>query len=184
MSRTGLAPRPDLDRTMTSWVGVKPDGKMADWVRFEPGGRVQVRNGKVELGQGIGTAIAQIAAEELGVPLDVLDLVSGDTGLCPNEWWTSASISIERGGLAVRIACAEVRETFAAAAARRLGVDPATLTVRDGSFVSATGGSIDYWRLLEEVDLHQEITGNVAPKPSAVYRVVGRSVRGATCRAS
>ena len=109
MSRTGLAPRPDLDRTMTSWVGVKPDGKMADWVRFEPGGRVQVRNGKVELGQGIGTAIAQIAAEELGVPLDVLDLVSGDTGLCPNEWWTSASISIERGGLAVRIACAEGR---------------------------------------------------------------------------
>ena len=176
MSRTGLAPRTDLDRTMTSWVGVKPDGKMADWVRFEPGGRVQVRNGKVELGQGIGTAIAQIAAEELGVPLDVLDLVSGDTGLCPNEWWTSASISIERGGLAVRIACAEVRETFAAAAARRLGVDPATLTVRDGSFVSATGGSIDYWRLLDEVDLHQEITGNVAPKPSSAYRVVGRSV--------
>ena len=108
MSRTGLAPRADLDRTMTSWVGVKPDGKMSDWVRFEPGGRVQVRNGKVELGQGIGTAIAQIAADELGVPLDVLDLVSGDTGLCPNEWWTSASISIERGGLAVRIACAEV----------------------------------------------------------------------------
>ena len=69
-----------------------------------------------------------------------------------------------------------MRDTFAAAAARRLGVEPATLTVRDGSFVSATGGSIDYWRLLDEVDLHQEITGNVAPKPSSAYRLVGQSV--------
>lgn len=151
--------------------------RLCDWVRLNPDRTLSIFNGKVELGQGIGTAIAQIAADELEVPFDRLILVSGDTSRCPNEWWTSASISIEAGGRAMRTACAEVREAFRAAAARRLDAAIDDVEVRLGWF-SATGSSakLSYWDLVAEVDLAQRFSGTASLKPPGAYRVVGRSV--------
>ena len=77
------------------------------WVRFNPDRTVTVFSGKVELGQGIETAIAQIAADELDVSLERLSLVAGDTTQSPDEWYTAGSQSIEVGGMAMRLACAE-----------------------------------------------------------------------------
>ncbi len=79
-------------------------------VRFEPDGTVTVMVGKVELGQGILTALAQIAAEELGVPLERIRMLPASTAYSPDEGVTSGSLSVQEGGKALRLACAEARE--------------------------------------------------------------------------
>jgi CO/xanthine dehydrogenase Mo-binding subunit len=151
--------------------------RLADWVQFQSNGRVSIFNGKVEIGQGIAIAIAQIAAEELELPLECLDLVSGDTAFCPNEWWTSNSRSIEVGGEVIRAACAEVRHAFSAAAARRLGVAIDRVALQDGRFSAATSDvRPSYWDLLGDVDMQQPVTGLATPKPASAYRLVGNSV--------
>ena len=95
-----LAANPRLDR----WVTINPDGT------------VTVRTGKVEIGQGIVSAMAQIAAEELDVAYSRIRMAPADTVPSPNEGSTSGSRSVEEGGGALRQACAEVRD---AAACRR-----------------------------------------------------------------
>src|SRR5204863_447476 len=80
------------------------------WVGFESDRTVRVRTGKVELGQGVLTALAQIAAEELDVPPQRVRLVSGVTAQAPNEGYTAGSRSIEESGGAIRLVCAEVRK--------------------------------------------------------------------------
>ena len=87
-------------------TSLKTNPRLEQWVRFEADGTVTVFSGKVELGQGIVTAIAQIAAEELDVPLERLAIVAGDTARAPDEWYTAGSQSIEVGGAAMRLACA------------------------------------------------------------------------------
>src|SRR5277367_542127 len=94
------------------------------WVSFEPRGRVRIAFGRMEYGQGIFTALAQMAADELDVPFERLDVVSAATGEIPDEGLTVGSMSIEFSGPAIRTACAEARALFTAAAATRLGCDP------------------------------------------------------------
>ncbi len=77
-------------------------------VRPEADGTVSIATGKVELGQGIHTALAQIAAEELGVPLEKIRILPPSTEYCPDEGVTSGSLSIQDGGGALRKACAEL----------------------------------------------------------------------------
>ena len=81
-------------------------------MRFNADHSVTVFSGKVELGQGIETAIAQIAADELDIPLERLTLVAGDTTQSPDEWYTAGSQSIEIGGTAMRLACAATSVAF------------------------------------------------------------------------
>ena len=144
------------------------------WVRFNADRTVTVFSGKVELGQGIETAIAQIAADELDVASERLQLVAGDTTRTPDEWYTAGSQSIEVGGAAMRLACAEVRSLFLDAAARELEVNVAELVVRDGTIeVAGTDLSTSYWDLAPRVDLARDATGSVAPKTPAQHRIVG-----------
>ena len=87
----------------------KPE-KMPQRVRFEADGTVTIAVGKVELGQGIVTALAQIAAEELDLPLEKIRMLPASTATSPDEGITSGSLSIQDGGKALRAACAEARE--------------------------------------------------------------------------
>jgi CO/xanthine dehydrogenase Mo-binding subunit len=149
---------------------------LARWVRFNADRTVTVFSGKVELGQGIETAIAQIAADELDVALERLQLVAGDTTRTPDEWYTAGSQSIEVGGAAMRLACAEVRSLFLEAAARELEVNVGELVVSDGTIeVAGTDLSTSYWDLAPRVDLVRDATGAVAPKTPAQHRIVGTS---------
>ena len=77
-------------------------------VRVEADGTVSIATGKVELGQGIHTALAQIAAEELNLPLEKIRILPPSTEYCPDEGVTSGSLSIQDGGGALRKACAEL----------------------------------------------------------------------------
>src|SRR5215472_3953903 len=95
--------------------------RLNQWVGFDNPGSVRVSTGRVEIGQGVLTAMRQIAAEELDVAPQRICLRSGDTDLTPNEGYTAGSQSIQFGGVALRLACAEVRELFLDHAAAAFG---------------------------------------------------------------
>src|SRR6266436_8439363 len=124
------------------------------WVRFATPGRVAVSTGRVEIGQGVLTAMLQIAAEELDVAPERILLQTGDTDLTPNACYTAGSQSIQFGGVALRTACAEVRALFLDHAAGSFGYSRPDLSVRDGAIThrgEPTGH--DYWSLAARVDL-------------------------------
>ena len=163
--------RNDLPRSLA-------DNPMLDrWIGFEGDGAVRLGTGKVELGQGVLTALRQIAAEELQVELGRIRVVSGETGISPEEGMTAGSQSIEASGGAIRYACAEVRALAAAAAAAHLGCPEAELSVRDGQFFrrGATTGE-SYWSLSGRLDLHRQATGSAPPRRPGEHSIVGRSV--------
>jgi nicotinate dehydrogenase subunit B len=147
------------------------------WIRINADGSATVCTGKVELGQGIVTALAQIAAEELDLPLAHVHMISGDTARTPNEGVTAGSQSIEYSGTSLRLAGAEVRAILIDAAAKKLAVAPDALTVSDGTISAADGRRVTYGEIAGAVDLKREATGKTPPKPPASHKIVGTSVR-------
>jgi nicotinate dehydrogenase subunit B len=171
-----LAPRLALGQ-QASLPGSLNGNRMLDaWLRINPDGSATVFTGKVELGQGIVTALAQIAAEELDLPLARVKMISGDTGQTPNEGQTAGSQSIEASGTALRMAGAEARAILLDLAAKRFGVPADALTVRDGVIAARDGRKVGYGELAGEADLHREATAKVAPKPPAEHKIVGKAV--------
>ncbi len=149
---------------------------LRQWVAFPKPGQIVVYTGKVEIGQGVLTAMRQLAAEELDVDVARITIESGDTALTPNEGFTAGSQSMQFGGVALRQACAEVRARFLAVLAERLGCKAGELSIEDGSFLR--GGKPtrqDYWTLAPSVDLAQKATGAAPRKPVSAYAVVGKN---------
>ncbi|WP_237478323.1 xanthine dehydrogenase family protein molybdopterin-binding subunit [Lichenibacterium dinghuense] len=156
--------------------GLVDNPRPDQWVAFTPDRRVTLKSGKVELGQGILTALRQIAAEELDVEPTQVGLVSGDTALSPDEGYTAGSLSVEVSGAAVRLVCAEIRGRLVDAAAERLGAEPGRLRIAAGEVAAdgeATG--LGYWSLA--LDLASPVPGTRAPKRVEEHRVVGRSLQ-------
>ena len=156
---------------------LKDNPRLAHWVRLERDRTVSITPGKVELGQGIVTALAQIAAEELDVAFERIRMVPAATPTSPNEGVTSGSQSIQESGSALRLVCAEVRALFLERAARQLGVAQAELEVSDGRIHHAGGAATDYWSIADDAMLECDATGAVPPKSHARYGIVGASVR-------
>jgi CO/xanthine dehydrogenase Mo-binding subunit len=172
-----LAPRLVLSQQPAALPGSLNGNRMLDaWIRIAADGSATVCTGKVELGQGIVTALAQIAAEELDLPLARLHMISGDTEKTPNEGITSGSQSIENGGVALRLAGAEVRAILLDLAAKRLGVEASTLAVADGVISAADGREVTYGELARDADLHREVTAKAKPKSPSAHRIVGKSI--------
>jgi CO/xanthine dehydrogenase Mo-binding subunit len=147
------------------------------WLAINADGTVTVRPGKVEIGQGILTALIQIVAEELDVAVERVRLVPAATTLSPNEGITSGSRSIQESGIALRFAAAEARELLLARAAAKLGgVSVEQLSVRDGMVSARGGGSVSYWELADESMLKREATGEAPPKAAADYELIGRAL--------
>ena len=122
--------------------------RLTQRVHFERDGTVSIASGKVELGQGILTALAQIAAEELGVALEKIRILPASTAYCPDEGVTSGSLSIQDGGKGLRKACAELRALL------------------------QKSGNTSYWDLqVAGID----IPADAPEKPAANYRIVGTS---------
>jgi nicotinate dehydrogenase subunit B len=149
---------------------------LESWLRINPDGSVTVFTGKVELGQGILTALAQIAADELDVAYDRIEMISADTSRSPDEGMTAGSQSVEQSGTALRYAAAEARELLLQLAAARLGVGADKLAVSDGT-VTAGSAKTSYWELAQNVNLRREATARIQPKPPARHQVVGKPVK-------
>jgi len=155
--------------------GLARNSRLDRWVEVRADGVVEVRTGKVEIGQGIVSALAQIAAEELDVDYARIRMIPADTGRSPNEGVTAGSRSTMDGGGALRQACAEVRDAFLQAAARRLDAGVDELFVRDGTIHrKASNESATYWELSGEVDLARDADGRAAPKRTDQLTLVGK----------
>lgn len=150
--------------------------RLSQWLRIRAEGVIEVRSGKVEIGQGILTALAQIAAEELDVSPARIAMASARTDRSPDEGVTSGSLSIQESGTALRHACAEARALLLAAAGSRLGAAPESLTVSDGEIVAPDGARTSYWELAAQDLLEREATAIPPPKAASQHRVVGRSM--------
>ncbi len=147
------------------------------WIAFEEGGRVRLATGKVEIGQGVLTALVQIAAEELEVAPARVRVVSGETPASPSEGFTSGSNSIVIAGGAIRLACAEVRSSFRQHLAARLACSPDELSIEDGRFLrDGADTGHDYWSLRHEVDLARPAKAAAAVRRPADHRTVGQSL--------
>jgi CO/xanthine dehydrogenase Mo-binding subunit len=122
------------------------------------------------------TALAQIAAEELDLPLERIKMISGDTGRTPNEGQTAGSQSVENSGTALRMAGAEVRALLIDLGAKRLGVAADQLTVADGVISASDGRKVGYGELVAGLDLNREASAKTPPKPPAGHKIVGKSI--------
>ena len=172
--------------------------RLDQWLRWQgrsaEDGRLLVFSGKVDIGQGLSTALAQIVAEELQLALWQVQMQPARTGVSPDEAVTSGSLSIQESGTALRWACAEVRALYLAAAARRWGLpdDAATLAslqVHEGRIAAPAGlGNVSklalaplcYWQLAADPDfidlLDREASGEVAPRAVSAHVLVGQSL--------
>ncbi|HEY5354047.1 MAG TPA: molybdopterin cofactor-binding domain-containing protein [Streptosporangiaceae bacterium] len=150
--------------------------QLREWLDFSVDAVVTIRPGKVEYGQGVWTALAQIAAEELDVGLDQVRVAGVSTGSSPDEGVTSGSRSIQDSGGALRQVCAQVRAAFLAEAAEKLGADPAGLEVARGAVGPGSGESgLSYWSLDEAALLDRAARLTVPAKSPARWSVAGRS---------
>jgi nicotinate dehydrogenase subunit B len=152
--------------------------RLEGWIRLEADESVTVFTGKAELGQGILTALAQIAADELDVGFDKIRMVSADTSRGPDEQYTFGSQSVEQGGSALRAASAHARGILLAAAARRFGARPEDLQIKLGIIASPDGKSATFWEVASaDPDLLKgDITAAAAPKQPCDYSIVGKSI--------
>ena len=151
-----------------------------DWLRFNDDRSVTIFSGKAELGQGISTALAQIAADELDLALERVRVVTADTERSPDEGGTTGSRSLETSGVAIRSAAAEARRHLLALAYEELDSrTPANeLSVDDGVVSDPkTGRSASYWDLLSGAGFNCAISGEARSKAPADYAVVGASAR-------
>ena len=148
-----------------------------DWINFPHEGRVTLKSGKVEIGQGIATALVQIAADELDVNPEQIDLIAGHTGLGPVEAGTSSSLSVETGGQAVRLAAAAVRSLLLEEAAKLLQAPKTALSVDNGRIrVGERITDLTYWSLAPAVDLSVSVLDHARPKTPRERRLVGKSM--------
>src|SRR5437899_3359434 len=134
-------------------VSLAANPRLSSWVKFSSEGQVTLSPGKVEIGQGIVTALAQIAADELDVNIGRVKMVRASTAASPNEGVTSGSLSVQQSGRAIRQVCAEVRHIFLAAASDRLGVGIDALEVDDGTISGPGNVRTSYWGLADGVPL-------------------------------
>ena len=156
---------------------LKPFPMLDAWIRVDPRGRITVFTGKAELGQGIRTALTQIASDRLSVPAARINLVTADTGQTPNEGYTAGSHSMQDSGTAIFHAAGQVRALLLDAAAARLAVPVETLSVRDGVVHAADGRTVEYGPLAAALSLH--VSAHPAPGPLTEpggFRLIGTSM--------
>ncbi|WP_369407772.1 xanthine dehydrogenase family protein molybdopterin-binding subunit [Trinickia terrae] len=159
-------------------VDLRANRRLDGWIRVDEEGAVTIFTGKAELGQGILTALSQIAADELDVSLASVRMISADTARSPNEGYTYGSQSIETSGAALRVAAAQARAVLLAAAGQRLKVAASDLRVESGVVLAADGRRVTYADLArdDEALFRREVAAGFTAKRPSDYRLVGKSV--------
>lgn len=144
------------------------------WIQINSDGTVTVFTGKVEFGQGIQTALAQIVAEELDVSLKRIRMETVATDTSPDEGLTVGSMSLESSGRSLRLVAAEVRHILLTIAFEELEAPLDRLIVRDGVISDpTTGRSITYWKLFGGQSFGRPFSGHYLPKEPDLYEIVG-----------
>lgn len=145
------------------------------WIQLNSDGTVTLLIGKVELGQGAETAVAQVCAEELVVDFSRIEVVAGDTRRSPDEGTTAGSQTMPNCATAVQQAAAEIRQILGNMAAEKLGVAADSLKFEDGTITSGDK-SITYWEMVETLQLEVEATGTAPLLPISERKIIGKNV--------
>jgi nicotinate dehydrogenase subunit B len=148
-------------RAMNLPPALRANPRISQWLSIDSEGIVTVRTGKVELGQGILTAMARVAAEELGIPFEGVRVAAASTRQGPNEFITAGSMSVEGSIPAIRQACRHALSLLYLAAAEKLQVAAGDLIVVSGTFSAAGGGSIELSQLASDIDLDVPMTETI-----------------------
>lgn len=145
------------------------------YLRIGEDGRVTLFTGKIEMGQGVYTSLPQMLAEELDVPLDLVDPVLGDTALCPWDMGTFGSMSTPYFGPPLRRAGAEAKAVLKELAAERLGVPVSRLATRDGTVFDTGNPSakVTYGALAQGRRIERAVTGEAPLDARSTYTVSG-----------
>jgi nicotinate dehydrogenase subunit B len=153
-----------------------PSSDFNAYLQIKENGRVACFTGKVELGQGIITSLAQMLAKELDVPLDSVDMVMGDTDLCPYDSGTYGSRSTKYFGPQLREAGAQARAILLEMAAARLDVPPARLTISQGVIQDPKnpGKKVSYADLVKGTRIEGKAEVRAGLKPPSAFKVSGR----------
>jgi CO/xanthine dehydrogenase Mo-binding subunit len=146
------------------------------YLAIGPDGRITVYSGKVDLGTGVRTALTQIVADELYVPLDHVTVIQGDTLLTPDQGPTYGSLSIQNGGAQLRRAAATARRALLEKAAIKLNTDVSTLSIRDGLVISPSGGKVPFGSLVGGNTLSLKLDASAPLKSPADFKLVGKPV--------
>ena len=147
------------------------------WLEILADGRVRVLTGKLELGQGIRTAVAQVAAEELDMDMGQVEVLLAETGRTPNEGYTAGSGSIESSAMSIRHAAAAARQKLLELAAQKMNVPVAELSMANGKIGQEKGNrTLTFSELLDGRQLTDEVRLPLALKTKDKYRLVGKAV--------
>jgi CO/xanthine dehydrogenase Mo-binding subunit len=159
------------------------DGKPVDpasvdsFLAFHRDGTVTVYTGKVDVGTGLRVAVAQMAAEELGIPARQITVVDGDTGLCPDQGGTGGSTGLTRGGAEVRQAAATARQALLTLGATRLSRAASDLTIADGEVRPRSGGAgVSIASVIGDKRLAIAVDPKAPLRDPATYTSVGQPI--------
>ena len=183
-----LIPGPALAQPAAAAKPPLAPEELDSWVAIRPDGRVSAYYGKVDLGQGLEVAIAQIVAEELDVGFDKVDVIMGDTATSLNQGGASSALGIQTGAKPLRNAAAEARRILLDMASRQLGVAPERLVASDGviSLLDDTAKRVSYADLIggkyfnskvewnKQAGNQMDVQGKAKPKAPSEYKVVGK----------
>lgn len=169
--------RPGSGRREAVWGQVSD--YLDDWIAIEKDGTITAFSGKVELGTGVKTALTQIVAEELDVPLGRVHLVMGDTERTPDEGYTAGSMTISGSGTALRNAAAEACRAMLKMAAERLDTNLDDLVIHDGviSVAHDPERSVTYAELMGGKTFDLQVTNKAPLKPPEAYQIVGKPMQ-------
>jgi nicotinate dehydrogenase subunit B len=145
------------------------------YLKIGQDGSITLFTGKVEYGQGIETGFAQLAAEELDVPLDRVKVVMGITNQAPFDNGTSGSQSTRSTGPIIRQAAAEMHQWLLELGSARLGVPADQLQSKDGSVVGDSGQTVSYADLASGQTSGRSTQGTATLKDPSLYSLVGES---------
>ncbi|GAB3268599.1 xanthine dehydrogenase family protein molybdopterin-binding subunit [Larkinella harenae] len=169
------ASKPPLQDSLPGSLRQQP--QINAWLKILEDGRVRVLTGKMELGQGVRTAIAQVAAEELDLEPTKIEVHLAETGRTPHEGYTAGSGSIENSAMAVRYAAAAARQKLLELAAQRWNKPVDQLRLADGKVTTKTGNDqLTFAQLLNGNQLTDEVRLPVTLKPKSEYRWVGKAI--------
>lgn len=170
-----ISGRPDA-RNLASPFPAEVEKALDAWIAISADSRVTIYTGKVDLGTGTETALAQVAAEELDLRMDQVSVVQGDTAVTPDQGPTWGSLTIPRSAAEVRAAAATARARLIDLAASAFGEPATQLTIEAGVIRAPSGRSASYGDLLRGRRFDIEVNRSAPTKAREAYRLVGTSV--------
>jgi CO/xanthine dehydrogenase Mo-binding subunit len=164
-----------LPRTEAALGKTLDVGEVDGFIAVNGDGSVTIFSGKVDLGQGLRIAIPQMAAEELGIGVERIAMLEGDTALTPDQGATAGSSGIIRGGVQIRQAAATAREALIGLASARSGKPAMDLDIVDGEVRPKAGGAgIRIAELVGDKRFNIKVDAKAKLRDPASYRVVGK----------